>query len=109
MQATLTPTLWRGSVRFADASQATAGKRHHSSPIAAFNRAEAYPDTLYTGTGEKTSEVLAGDVAGTLNFLDITEGCPGNVAFLSKCDLFSDDRSSLGEKRSGKRCRFYCG
>ncbi|GAI98135.1 unnamed protein product [marine sediment metagenome] len=53
MQTTLTPTLCRGSACFADASQATAGKRQHRASLAAFNRDEAYYDTLKSGTGQK--------------------------------------------------------
>ncbi len=73
MQTTLPPTLCRGSACFADVSQATAGKRQHSSRSAAFNRGEAYPNTLYTDTGQKAGAVPARGVAGTLNYLDIID------------------------------------
>jgi uncharacterized protein YerC len=47
--------------------------QQHRATLAAFIRAGDTYDTLKSDTGEKTSEVLAGDVAGTLNYLDIID------------------------------------
>jgi hypothetical protein len=47
-------------------------RRQHRASLAVFEQANDTYDTLKSDTGEKTSEVLARDVAGTLNYLDIT-------------------------------------
>ena len=65
------PFVKRARSMFCGESWRHTWRRQHRASLAAFNRAEAYYDTLKSGTGEKTSEVLARDVAGTLNYLDI--------------------------------------
>lgn len=78
----------------------------HSSPLAGFNRGEAYLDTLAEDMPEMTRLFAILDSGVTPNFLDIMRGISEMVAFYTDHDQISEDLELLEEKMSQKKCRF---
>lgn len=70
-KTTAIPIFFRRMASFFGVSSARIDTGRHNSPLAGLNRGQAYPNTLKSGTGEATNEVLAGGPARSLNFLDI--------------------------------------